>query len=153
MKLKDLLEQLGTMIGLPGLGLVDGSCRLIFDGALPVDVEEGSDEHEVHILSVLGPLPAEGSHEAACYRRLLQANHFGMETGGMTLSLVPSEGQFFLCGTVPLPGITVAVFSKILARFAREAHRWVLELEAMAQKATSPTGEAPLQDTSGFIRV
>jgi hypothetical protein len=153
MKLEELLKQLGAAIGLPQLKLEEGSCRLVFDGALPVDVEEGDGEEEAHLLSHLGPLPPEGEQEGTYFRRLLQANHYGRETGGMTLALVPSEGQFFLCGMVPLAGVTVDSFSRLLARFARESHRWIVELETLGQNAlVSPTGDEPM-DATGFIRV
>lgn len=153
MKLDELLKQLGAAIGLPQLRLEEGSCRLVFDGALPVDVEEGDGEEEAHLLSHLGPLPPEGEQEGAYFRRMLQANHFGRETGGMTLALVPSEGQFFLCGIVPLAGVTVDSFSRLLARFARESHRWIVELETLGQNALTPTkGDEPM-DATGFIRV
>jgi hypothetical protein len=153
MKLDELLKQLGAAIGLPQLRLEEGSCRLVFDGALPVDVEEGDEENEAHLLSNLGPLPQESEKEGNYYRRLLQANHYGRETGGMTLALVPSEGQFFLCGIVPLNGVTVDSFSRLLAKFARESHRWILELETIGQNTlASSTGDEPLEAT-GFIRV
>ena len=153
MKLEELLKQLGAAIGLPQLRLEEGSCRLVFDGALPVDVEEGDGEEEAHLLSHLGPLPPEGEQEGAYFRRMLQANHFGRETGGMTLALVPSEGQFFLCGIVPLAGVTVDSFSRLLARFARESHRWIVELETLGQNAlTTAQGDEPM-DATGFIRV
>lgn len=152
--LEDLIPQLGAAIGLPSLRLQEGSCRLVFDGALPVDVETGDHDGEAHLISSLGPLPHEEEVEAVCYRRLLEANHFGRETGGMTLAVVPGDGQFFLCGIVNLAGMTVERFSGLLARFARESHRWIVELEHLGRQLheASAPGDGP-PETTGFIRV
>ncbi|MEZ0387510.1 MAG: type III secretion system chaperone [Verrucomicrobium sp.] len=153
MKLDDLIKQLGASIGLPNLGLTDGSCRLVFDGNLPVDVEEAEEESQAHLLSNLGPLPQEEGEESRYYRRLLEANHFGRETGGMTLALVPSEGQFFLCGIISLGTVSLESFSKMLARFAREAHHWIVELESMSRDTPKSAPDADTPDLAGFIRV
>jgi hypothetical protein len=120
---QDLLAAYGQLVGLANLRFdAHGCARLMFQESLAVDLEVDAGAGCLHAYSVLGPVPA-GDREAL-YRKLLEANLFGTQTGGATLAVDAVQEEVLLCRRVDLNTATATSFAEFLAEFARGARQW-----------------------------
>jgi hypothetical protein len=84
-------QALRDLAGRLGLGVLrpddDGTYTLLIGEQKPIYLQIAEQGDEVLLFAPLGTLPAAQAGEASI--SLLQANHFWVETGGFTLSMIP----------------------------------------------------------------
>jgi hypothetical protein len=120
---QDLLAAYGQLTGLPHLRFnSDGCARLLFDGSVSVDLEVDDAAACIQAYGVLGPVPA-GNREAL-YRRLLEGNLFGTQTGGAALSIDPVQEEVLLCRRLELAATDAAAMAESLQSFAGVVAQW-----------------------------
>ena len=115
-KVAEIPEALGAMLGIelsPGEG---GACQVIFDeDAVDFQVAEG----RLFIAADLGRLP---ESEGGC-AELLKANCFGAETLGATIGL-DAERQVLTMHMMLAGAIEEEEFKELLAAFVEALRRW-----------------------------
>ncbi|MGE0331174.1 MAG: type III secretion system chaperone [Ramlibacter sp.] len=118
-----LLAAYSQHAGVPGLKFsADGCARLLFEDAVAIDLEVDPGGDRIQIYSVLGPVPA-GPREQL-YRRLLEGNLFGSQTGGAALSIDPVQDEVLLCRPYGLDADDAEHLAKVLEEFAGAAAHW-----------------------------
>lgn len=134
------LNELLSTLGLPALDFDPHGCaRVLFGGEVVVNFECESITGQLHLYSDLGPLPAVGRE--VLYRSLLEANLFGVQTRGATLSVDSHQGQVVLSRTVSVPSLRVSLMSQVLEDFVDCATYWQRLLAAEAA-GTGPNAQA-----------
>lgn len=130
-----LLKEYGAFIGLPALALnAHGCARLRLESCADVNLEVDASGSCMHLYAVLGPVPP-GPNENL-YRKLLQANSFGVETCGATLSIDPVQNEFLLCQRLGAGIADVPSFSALMDSFAATARKWGGSLAAFTTEKT-----------------
>jgi len=110
-------------VGLPALAFdAHGCARLRFEPDVAVNLEVDPSRKWVHLYAVLGPVPP-GRNEGL-YLRLLQANFFGIDTRGATLSIDATRNEVLLCMRVAVDGDDASVFAAAMEDFAAAARVW-----------------------------
>ncbi len=101
----------------------DGTFTLLIGDQAPMFLQIGEESDEVLLFAPLGSLPAEQAARGST--ALLQANHFWVETGGFTLSMVPSTLSVMLVARrrIEPPGAADTLFD-LVDRFAAAAAVW-----------------------------
>ena len=146
MTAQELLQELGTILGIkPAFGNAE-TCRLLFDDDA-VDFEAA--DETLFLIAEVGPVPVEGRE--AVYARLLAANLFGAQTGGATLGLDPDKERVILHRALPLP-CDYAPFEAALERFVKSLRYWKEWLALAASAPAAPVKEN-LVPGQGFMRV
>lgn len=151
-----LLLDLGQTAGLPQpLRFDDQGCaRLTVDSHLHIDFERDADADLIQLYSVLGPMPARDNE--ALYRQLLEANLFGLETAGATLSIDPDQREIVLCRTIRAEGTAAPAFVQLVERFIAAAEQWKERVAAHSSSAGPATASEATQpaapDMSVFLR-
>ena len=126
MTAEQLLADLGGRIGLSQLALDEnGRCRLMFDGAVAVDLELDSETGRLHLYAVLGPVPAEGAEQV--FRRMLSQHLFGQRTGGACYGLDELSGELLLFTTVDPEATDGLAFQAAVANLLAQAEAWAAE--------------------------
>lgn len=137
---QDLLAAYGQIAGLPGLRFESHGCaRLLFEKSIAVDLEIDRGAGCLQIYGVLGPVPA-GDRESL-YRRLLEANLFGTETHGATLSIDGVQDEMLLSRRVDVANTNAATFAELLESFAGVVQQWQQKVgsgELVAASAAMP---------------
>ena len=129
----DTLGGLAARLGLAALQAdADGTYTLLIGEQPPIFLQVAEQGDEVLLFGPLGSLPAEQAGEGST--ALLQANHFWVETGGFTLSMVPGTLNVMLVARrrIEEPEPAARLFD-LLDRFAGAASLWrgrVAELAA-----------------------
>lgn len=132
MKPSDLLQNLGQVIGLPGLNFDEhGTCRLEVGGNLLIDLEHTAQDGLLHLYAVVGTLPETGRD--AIYEKLLAANLFGAGTQGASLAVDIDERQILLCRQFPEDQLEPPEFQALLERFVLAVKFWTEELAGPVQ--------------------
>lgn len=146
MTAQELLQELGTTLGIkPEFGNA-GTCRLLFDDNA-VDFEAA--DETLFLIAEVGSVPAEGRE--AVYARLLAANLFGAQTGGATLGLDQDKECVILHRALPLP-CDYPPFEAALEGFVKSLRYWKEWLALAASAPAAPTKETPVPGQS-FMRV
>ena len=110
-------------VGLPSLAFdAHGCARLRFDSGADVNLEVDPSGDCIHLYSVLGPVPP-GPKEHL-YQRLLEANAFGLDTSGASLSIDAARNEFLLCKRVDGEMPDASSFAETIQRFASVARNW-----------------------------
>ncbi len=142
MDANQILTSLGLTVGLPDLAFDGNGCaRLLFDQRLAVDFEHDADAGSIHLYTVLGSSPAQGSGEAL-YRRLLEGNFFGIQTQGATLSMDAARGEIILSRSVELDTISSVDFERVIEKFLAAAGHWQEALAGGAHDDVAPDSHA-----------
>lgn len=129
-----LLSELGSQMGIAGLQFdAQGCARLVFDGAVTLNLEHDADSSKLQIYSVVGKVPVENREHV--FQILLEGNLFGAETGGGVLSLDPLEREIVLFRTFEGDGLTGAAFAEAVGRFVDAAEDWVARLADSGRSA------------------
>lgn len=141
---QDLLSAYGRIAGLPDLKFEPHGCaRLLFDGTIAVDLEIDEDAGCVQVYGVLGPVPDLGRE--GVYRALLEANMFGTQTRGATLSIDPVQHEVLLSRRVDVAVMTSGqAFGDLLNEFAGTLDQWRTRLQA--GELTAPASVAAGDD-------
>ena len=134
------LNELLSTLGLPALHFDNHGCaRMLFQGEVVVNFECEPITAQLHLYTDLGPLPSVGRE--VLYRSLLEANLFGVQTRGATLSVDSHQGQVVLSRTVLVPSLGVSLMSQVLEDFVDCATYWQQLLAAEAA-GTGPNAQA-----------
>lgn len=118
------LRELAGRLGMASLQPdEDGTFTLLIGDQPPMFLQIGEESDEVLLFAPLGSLPPEQAAQGST--ALLQANHFWVETGGFTLSMVPSTLNVMLVARRPIqqPDAAEALFD-LVDRFAGAAAVW-----------------------------
>lgn len=122
-----LLSELGSQMGISGLQFDDQGCaRLVFDGAVTLNLEHEPGSSKLQIYSVLGKVPVENREHV--FQILLEGNLFGAETGGAVLAVDPLEREIVLFRTLEGEGITGAAFADVVGHFVDAVEDWTARL-------------------------
>ncbi|WP_445658770.1 type III secretion system chaperone [Achromobacter sp. NCFB-sbj8-Ac1-l] len=136
-RFEELLAALAQALGQPSLPVgQDGTCTLIIDGRLAVNLAVDPQGRDVLIFAPLGHVPAE--HRAAVHVRMLQAN--GAGASPYTLGLTRQGDTAILSARRPLAEPAVPDLADGIAAFAQNALRWQASLQAPADDTA---GAAP----------
>lgn len=139
MELHSLLRELGGIMGIGSIGLdAQGTCRLIFDKTLVVDLEPTADEKLLHMIATVGPMPADG--DGRLLRSLLSANFMGQDTGNAALALDELNNEIVLCQRIALDSLDVNGFVVELEAFVNRLEDWKQRL-ASGKLRTSPPAD------------
>jgi hypothetical protein len=140
MKAEQLLNDIARTLGLPELALNDEGCaRLLFDGKVAVNFENDALAEKLHLYADLGELPLRGRE--ALYRALLEANLFGAQTAGATLSLDGPGDMVVLCRTLVAEELSLAAFTEVVEGFVATAEAWQDKLAAGGFGSAEASGE------------
>lgn len=96
MRIGSLIEAFGIRCGTPLEMLPAGTLALSFHGCATINLEHDAQEDMLHVYSTVGQDPVDDVVRVAVYRMLLEANLFGHETLGGTLSLDTTTGELLL---------------------------------------------------------
>lgn len=117
------LNDLLVTLGLPSLEFDSHGCaRMLFDGHVTVNFECDAITGQLDLYSDLGRLPAQGCE--ALYRSLLEANLFGVQTRGATLSVDSRQNQVVLSRTMLVNSLSLSLISQVLQDFVDCAGHW-----------------------------
>jgi hypothetical protein len=117
------LNDLLVTLKLPALEFDSNGCaRMLFNGQVTVNFECDAITARLDLYSDLGRLPAQGCE--ALYRTLLEANLFGVQTRGATLSVDSRQNQVVLSRTVLVSSLGLSLISQILQDFIDCAGHW-----------------------------
>lgn len=142
MNATSLLSELGSLMGVSGLQFdAQGCARLVFDGAVTLNLEHEAGSSRLQIYSVIGKVPLENREHV--FQLLLEGNLFGAETGGAVLAVDPMEREIILFRTLEGDGITGAAFAEVVGNFVDAVEDWTARL------ATSGTTAPRSQQESG----
>lgn len=120
MKTHELIVELGRVLHLPSLALDEYNvCRVIFD-TYAIDFEALPDKDELFLIAELGPIP----DDLALYRRLLEANRYGIETGGATLSIDPDRDSVIIHRQLDVSSMNYATFELKVQLFFERLKHW-----------------------------
>ena len=143
----ELLQHLGQSMGMAQVRLDDFGCaRLMFDGALAVNLEYDGERDALHLYSEVGRLPAQ--MREAFLMRLLQANLFCAHTLGATLAVDSLNEAVVLCRCVQPQQLTVALFADIVQDFVAAVEQWTQTLQTGLLNA-SQSGDPALEQGPG----
>lgn len=119
----NLLSELGTLMGISDLQFdAQGCARLVFDGAVTLNLEHEAGSSRLQIYSVIGKVPLENREHV--FQILLEGNLFGAETGGAVLAVDPLEREIVLFRTLEGEGITGAAFAEVVGSFVDAVEDW-----------------------------
>lgn len=120
MKAQDLIKELGTVLHLPNLSLNESNvCRVLFDGhAIDFEVLPGKDD--LFLIAEVGPVPT----DTACFRRMLEANRYGLETNGATLGIDPDREAVVLHRQLTISALDYPAFERCLEVFFERLKYW-----------------------------
>lgn len=134
------LNELLLTLGLPALHFdYHGCARMLFHGEVIVNFECDPITAQLHLYTDLGPLPAVGRE--VLYRTLLEANLFGVQTRGATLSVDSHQNQVVLSRSVLVPSLGVSLMSQVLEDFVDCTVYWQ-RLLAEETSGAGPTAQA-----------
>lgn len=130
----ELVAALAERMGLPGLTPDEtGLYALRIDARLPVFIQAGTEDAGIVFFAGIGSIPPEQAG-GAC-RGLLEANNFGLATGGFNLSLVPGTLNVLLSGRMPLAGHDGDVAFEMFDRFVTAAMSWCERLPKIVEES------------------
>ena len=113
----------------------------MFEGDVAVDLEADEPAHCIQVYAVLGPVPP-GNREPL-YRRLLEGNLFGQQTGGAMLAVDPVREEVLLCGRVDPAVVSAEALSGWMDGFAGTAAHWLRRYAAGELTAVPGLGQEP----------
>jgi hypothetical protein len=130
----ELLQSVGTSLGLPGLSLdANGHCVLLFDDKVVLNIELDSDKELMIIYSYIGEVPFEGRE--TIFEILLESNLFWRNTQGATIGIDKQTQTVVLAFPIELPLKRKENFEERLAIFVEITESWVNRLEKMSTDA------------------
>lgn len=139
MNISDAITELGRLLGQQDLTLSDaGTCRLTFDGRLPVDIEALPDGRTLHLSSVVSVLDLESEQSL---RALLSANRLGTGTGGASFSLSP-DAEILLEHRLDMEQFDLTAFANAMETFVNYVDGWEDRLSSGELTATTSAATA-----------
>lgn len=135
MTIAEMLAQLGSQIGLALKLDHQGTCRLIFDGEISVDIEAVAGvADQAYLHTMVGVVPAGVGEEF--YELLLSANLFGRGTGGAILSVDPQRREVILHRTLQLGSMSYPDVTAAMEAFITQTRAWTHQLRSGSTRAT-----------------
>jgi len=123
MNAKEILAELTREIGLEGTQFDENHmCRLVFDDKLAVDFENPPDQNLLLVYASAGKLPRDGREQL--YKMMLEANLFGLGTGGAVLALDANLDEIILFRRYPSDDIDYDKFKQDLELFLESLEQW-----------------------------
>jgi hypothetical protein len=132
----ELLQSLGLSLGLHDLRFDSNGCARMAVRSAPAVNFERDDAGDIHLYSVLCPLPSQGRE--AFYETLLQGNLFGTSTAGSSLALDSDYGQVSLCRTIVTERTSAAGFAAEVEAFVNTADDWQSRLTRTPVESKAP---------------
>jgi hypothetical protein len=151
MEFQDILQELGSRMGLRGLCLDDNNvCRLVFDGRLTIDIEPLPERNRLFLHSVVCPLPAEDRE--GLFAELLEANLFGKATGGASFGLDANLEEILLFRELDLANLDYQGLASELEIFLQQLEIWTEKVRSGRVGEGDADGEDS-EETDTFLRV
>jgi hypothetical protein len=145
----EVVSALAQRLGLPSLTPDEtGLYALRIDADLPVFIQAGAEDTGVILFAGIGSVPPEQAG-GAC-RGLLEANNFGLATGGFNLSLVPGTLNVLLSGRAALAGLDGALLFDLFDHFVTAASTWRQRLPSIVEESPGHT-IGDLMDEGPFL--
>lgn len=147
MNATDLVGELAQRTGLANLALSgDGTASLVVDGTTTLHIEHDAAAQRLHVYTPLGVPPAAGRE--ACFGRLLEANLFGLQTGGGSIALHRPSNQLLLTRSMDLDTTDITALEAALDQMLQA----VASVKALVD-APNGTESAPFDPRlSGLLR-
>lgn len=118
MNATDLIGELAQRAGLPALRLSsDGTASLEVDGTTRLHIEHDAPGNRLNLYTPLGAPPGNGRE--ACFGRLLEANLFGMQTGGGSIAFHRPSNQLLLTRSMDLESTDITALESALEQMLR----------------------------------
>lgn len=131
MNIPDAIAEFGHHIGLPALALDEsGLCRVVFDGALTVDLEATPDGRALQVMALATPRDIP-SCSTEMLETLLGANLLGVSTGGAHFSLSRADGQVLFERRLDMASLDFNGFAREMESFVNHLEGWQMKLAAM----------------------
>lgn len=138
MSAKQLLNAIGNACGLDNLQFdAQGCAKLLIDGKLGIQLEHNDTDERIYIYSSLGTIPV--TDRETVFRRLLESNLFGHDTGGATLAIDRLQNDFILWQAIAINQTTPEDMSAIVERFINAAETWQARLNDLPVPDTLDT--------------
>jgi hypothetical protein len=148
---QELLSAYGQLAGMPGLKFEPHGCaRLLFDKSIAIDLEIDEEAGCIQVYGVLGVVPSTGRE--ALYRRLLEGNLFGTQTGGAALAIDPVQDEVLLCRRVDLATTNAVALTECLETFAGLIEQWQRRLASGELVVPPRDGVAAPEGMGMFLR-
>lgn len=126
-KVNDLLNQLGSIIGIEGLSLNDDNgCTLGFDSQV-INLQYEADEQMLVLFSELGSVQPD--QKAVIYEELLTANFYRKQMQDCCLSFCPATQCVVLIRYLSVDGLDFIFFETLLQSFIDIATAWAGKIE------------------------
>lgn len=127
---EDILAGFGETISIPGLAFDDkGSCCLVFDGDILVNIAVEDRRNRLVLFSFLCELPKDSRPRQ--FAAMLEGNFFWQGTDGATLSFESAARSALLMYPVPLDGLSPQGLHDTVERFVNTAERWIARLRVL----------------------
>ena len=136
MQLETLLNGLGEVVGLVGIGLNEnGVCSLSFNQEIRVNIERDDErDRMVHVYSILCEIPSGIETREKLFSSLLQANLFGRGTGPKArFALDQHAGEIILHYTFHEEQTDIGAFLDDIQTFVNLVEIWDERLKTEAQ--------------------
>ena len=149
----NLFAELGQKMNLPNLSLdAQGLAKLVFDASLDVNIEYDTSTHQLHLYTLLGPVPATGKAEV--FEKLLAGNLFGAATHGAVLAIDPLTGDIVITTTLDPDKTDLLDFEKALEHHVMAAEQWSSQIkpEGMPQESSPSIGHTDDKFAASFMR-
>jgi Tir chaperone protein (CesT) family len=121
-KMNDLLNELGTLLGLEDLALNENNCCFLSFDDTYVTIEHDPVTSHTVLFSPIGGIPKENREEF--YITLLDGNFFWQSTSGATLSIDREEELVYLFYDFEPKHTSFSQFQNVLENFVAVAEEW-----------------------------
>ncbi|MCG8529814.1 MAG: type III secretion system chaperone [Desulfovibrionales bacterium] len=114
-----VLQEFGKIIDLETLGLNDeGSCRLMFDQDIEVNIEVDDSTNSLLLISPVVPA------DKKLYEDVLELNLFWSQMKGCRFALLRSAGVLAMMRRLSVEGLNIITFEKVLEEFVDTVSTW-----------------------------
>lgn len=123
MHINNLIKQFENKTGMRELAFSEeGVITFLLEGRYTTHFEKSEDEQHLTVYAEIGVLPHDNREE--CMMRLLEANLFGIKTGGATIGIDPDTEEVFLSKTFDMYQLQFERFYEQLSAFLKTQRRW-----------------------------
>ena len=139
--LPELLLALGDQLGIPDLALDEqNTCSMSVDELYSVDIQWQPEASRLHLVTVVSTLPPP-EQQTLTYRLLMEANLFGMATGGAYFAASEALGEVLLIRTLEAAHLDLVQLMQALDDFVPAVKFWTQRLaHGVSAMDLAPTG-------------
>jgi hypothetical protein len=146
MSLQELMNGYAKIHNLPGLPLdANQMCRLRFGDSVVVDIEPSKLPGQAHLYAVLGRAPQNPGE--SYFRKLLEWNLFGRDTGGASLACDPETEDLLLWRLIDIDSLTAERFDATLRELVQSAGRLMEKLKGDTVTEAARSEDSVLMNT------